>query len=365
MSILLLPFTLRSHHVFLDARVNDVPATLVLDTGSGMCALDAEWARSLDLEHGATNGQAVGTESMSISIARIDSLILGDAVELRDEPAALVPLRDVSARHGQVVHGTIGFGFFMKFVVEVDYASCVLRLHDPATFAYDGSGERIPIDLSKRVPMLQAALVANREIIPARLLLDLGTGGYASVLTKTFVDRHAELLTAGHCRERLIGTGVGGSAQGFVTTLDEMRLGNLRVPNPYVAIPADSRGFFGMTWVDGTLGAPVLSRTRLILDYVHQEVIIEPVGAMDAPFAIDQSGLSFRAEGPELDTVVIDEVAAGSPAARAGIAVGDILRGVNGHAISGQSIDWVAEMFTQTGAIHSLRVEHEVPLTLQ
>lgn len=365
MSTLVLPFTLRSHHVFLDARINGVPATLVLDSGSGMCALDAEWAESLGLALDARSGQAVGTDSLRISVARMQSLVLGDTVELRDEPAALAPLRDVSARHGRVVHGTIGFGFFMKYVVEVDFAARVLRLHDPATFAYDGPGERIPIDLSMRVPVLQAELVANGTTIPVRLLLDLGTGGYASVLTKAFVDGQPGLARRERCTARLIGTGVGGSVHGLVTALDEMRLGHLRVPNPYVAIPTDSRGFFGVTWVDGTLGAPVLSRTRLILDYAHHEVIIEPVTAMDAPFSIDQSGLSFRADGPDLDIVVIDEVAEGSPAAHAGIAVGDILKSVNGRAVSGHSLDWVADMFAQPGAIHSIRVEHEVPLTLQ
>jgi S1-C subfamily serine protease len=55
----------------------------------------------------------------------------------------------------------------------------------------------------------------------------------------------------------------------------------------------------------------------------------------------------------------------GSPAARAGIAVGDVLRSVNGRAISGASIDWVAEVLTQAGATHSLRVEREVPLALR
>lgn len=361
----MLPFTLRAHHVFLDARINGVPATLVLDSGSGMCALDAEWATTLGLAADGISGRAVGTDNVRISLARMQSLVLGDAVELRDEPAALVPLGDVSARHGQMVHGTLGFGFFMRYVVEIDFASRVIRLHDPATFGYDGPGERIPIDLSMRVPVLRAELVANKTTIPARLLLDLGTGGYASVLTKTFVVGHAELLTARHCSQRLIGTGVGGSTHGLVTALDELRLGNLRVPNPYVAIPADGRGFFGVTWVDGTLGAPVLSRTRLMLDYAHQEIIIEPVTAMDAPFDIDQSGLSLRAHGSNLDTVVIDEVAAGSPAARAGIAVGDILRSVNGRPISGPSMDWLADLFTQTGTIHSLRIEHEVALTLQ
>ena len=360
----LLPFTLRSHHVVLEARINGVPASLILDTGSSACTLDAEWASTLGLKPGRT-AQAVGTGSVNITVATMDSLLLGDAVELRDEPAALVPLGDVTARHGQVVHGTVGFGFFRKYVVEIDYASRVLRLHDPAAFAYAGTGERIPIDLSKRLPVLQAELVVDTETIPVRLALDLGTGGYACILTKPFVDQHAGPLMAGRYVERLLGTGVGGSTYGRVTALSELRLGNLRVPKPYVAIPNDSLGFFGMTWVDGSLGAPVLSRTRLILDYAHHEVIIEPVTAMDAPFSIDQSGLSFRADGRKLDTVVIDDVVVGSPAARAGIIVGDVIRSVNGRPVSGESMDWLAEMFTQPGATHSLRVEHEVPLALQ
>jgi len=42
-----------------------------------------------------------------------------------------------------------------------------------------------------------------------------------------------------------------------------------------------------------------------------------------------------------------------------------VLRSVNGRAISGASIDWVAEVLTQAGATHSLRVEREVPLALR
>lgn len=359
-----LPVTLRANHIILDARINGAPATLALDTGSSMCSLDREWATALGLEPGQP-ANAVGTDSVSISLATMDSLVLGPDVGLRNVPAALVPLRDVSATLGQVIHGTVGWPLFMQYVVEIDYAARVVLLHDPSTFAYHGAGERIPVDLSRRVPVLRAEFVANGTNIPVRLLLDLGTGGYASVLTKPFVDRHVESLTAGPCTERLLGAGVGGSVHGRVTALSALHLGSLQVPNPYVAVPANDRGFFGATWVDGTLGAPVLSRTRLILDYAHHEVIIEPVTAMDAPFPFDKSGLSFRADGPNLDTVVIDEVAAGSPAARAGIAVGDVLRSVNGHSISGASIDWVAEVLTQAGAIHSLRVEHEVPLSLQ
>ena len=61
-----LPFALRSHHIFLDARVDGTPATLVLDTGSSMSTLDADWAHSVGLDRGTTTAKAVGTDSMSM-----------------------------------------------------------------------------------------------------------------------------------------------------------------------------------------------------------------------------------------------------------------------------------------------------------
>jgi PDZ domain/Aspartyl protease len=362
MSIITLPFTLRSHHIIIDGRVNGAAATFILDTGSGMCVLDEDWASGRGLRPGP-GAKAVGTDSMPISLATVDSLALADTIALHDEPVALVPLGDVSARHGRAIHGTIGFPFFMKYVVEIDYAARVLRLHDPATYVPSGTGERIPIDLSMRVPVLQAEFRIRGAAIPVRLVLDLGTGGYASVLTKPFVDRHAEALASRPSTERLLGTGVGGSIRGRATTLGAMQLGTLTVPNPYVALPAGDQGFFGISWADGTLGAPVLSRTRLILDYAHQQVMVEPVTALDAPFEFDKSGLSFHADGAHFETVVIDDVAAGSPAAQAGIAVGDVLRSVDGRSVTGDSIDWVSETLSQSGTIHSLRIEHDVSLS--
>lgn len=351
-----LPFTLRFDHILLDARINGVPATLALDTGSGACGLDADWASGLGMLPGRAT-QAVGVDNVAISLATIDTLHLGDHVELRNEIAALVPLRDVSAKHGRRIHGTIGFPFFMKYVVEIDYAARVIRLHDPATFVYDGPSERIPLELSMRVPLLSAELTGrNGATMPARLLLDLGTGGFGSVLTQPFADRNAESLSAGPVLDRAIGAGVGGSLHARVTMLGSLRVGDLRVPNPIVALPDDGRGFFGVSWADGTLGAPILRRTRLILDYAHAHVIMEPVEPMDAPFSYNASGVSLRANGPDLEAVVIDGVAPGSAGANAGLVAGEILCAVNTRPVSAASLEWVSDLFAQAGASHMLRV---------
>lgn len=356
-----LPFTLRFGHVLLEARINDRPVTLALDTGSGACAVDVGWAREQQLA-GKGMAKAVGVDDVGVQLATLESLNLGHGVELRGEPAALVPLQHVSARHGRGIHGTIGFSFFSAHVVEIDYAGRVVRLHDPRSFVYDGAGERVPVDISKRVPILSAELVGRRgESMPARLLVDIGTGAYGGVLTKPFVDRHSTTLNEPPFIET-VGAGVGGAVQVRLTALSALRIGGLTVQQPIVALPTTARGFFGLDWVDGTLGAAILSRTRLIVDYPHGEVIVEPIESWDRPFEYDLSGLSLHAIGPALESVIVDGVRPGSPAAAAAFEAGDVIRSVDGRVVSGDSLDWIAERLKVPNASYTFELERETRL---
>jgi hypothetical protein len=352
-----IPFTLRFGHVLLDARVNGRPSTLVLDTGSGACCIDAEWGREQQFVVGR-EAKAVGTGDVGIRLTTLESLSLGNGVELRNEMAALVPLHDVSAHHGCRIHGTVGFPIFSKYVVEIDYAARVLRLHEPQSFQYEGRGERLPLDLSKRVPVVNAQLVGRHgEALPARFLLDLGTAGYGALLTKPFVDRHSSILNEPPFIERPIGAGVGGAAHGRITMVSALGVAGLTVRKPIVALPSNARGFFGLDWVDGTVGAPILSRTRLIMDYPHAQVIIEPRESWDAPFEYDLSGLTLCAQAPAFELVTIDDVTAESPADAAGLKLGDIVRSVDGRLVSGASLEWIAERLTVPEARYAFRVE--------
>jgi len=352
-----IPFNLRFGHVLLDARVNGRPATLVLDTGSSACTVDAEWGKEQQFLAGR-EAKAVGVDDVGIRLTTLESLRLGNGVELRNEVAALVPLHDFSARHGCRIHGTIGFPLFSRHVVEIDYAERVVRLHDPRSFVYDGRGERIPLDLSKRVPVLNAELVGRRhESLPARLLLDIGTGEYGAVLTKPFVDRHSSILNEPPFIEGPIGAGVGGAVYGRVTMISALRVARLTARKPIVVLSSNARGFFGVDWVDGTLGASILTRTRLILDYPHAEVIIEPLESWDAPFDYDLSGLTLSARGRAFERVTIDDITAGSPADATGFKLGDTVHSVDGRLVSGNSLDWIAERLTVPEARYAFRVE--------
>lgn len=359
MNAVTIPFTRRLGHILVDARVNGAPATLILDTGSGACSLDETWARDLHLTPGPT-AKAVGVGDMKVALATAARIHIGDGVELVDEMVALAPFAGVSAVHGVAIHGTIGFSFFLRYVVEIDYEANVLRLGDPASYEYRGPGESIPIDLSKRVPVLVAQLVTHDgAVIPTRLVLDIGTSAFGAILTSPFVEQNAASLFSGPFIERALGTGIGGSASGRVARLEELRLGSLTVPHPIVGMPSHGGGFFGSTWVDGTVGATILARMRVICDYAHSRVILEPGEGADAPFEFDASGLTLRAGGESFGAVTIEAVAPGSAGARAGIIPGDALLAVDGRIVSGETIPWVTEQFMSAGETRALSLRRD------
>jgi S1-C subfamily serine protease len=138
--------------------------------------------------------------------------------------------------------------------------------------------------------------------------------------------------------------------------LRSLELGGLRVPNPIVAMPGDGRGFFGASWVDGSLGAPILRRSTLFIDYPHSQLIIEPAADWEEPFAFDVSGLALQAGGAALEQVEIEGVTPGSAASVAGLAAGELVLAVDSHPVSAASMETIAELFKRVGATHTLRV---------
>src|SRR5439155_100931 len=82
---------------------------------------------------------------------------------------------------------------FRAYVVEIDYANQVLHLHDPTTYSYSGSGQRLPLQfIWDNIPSVRAQVVAqDGTAITGIFLIDSGATT-ALWLTKAFSEAHPE-----------------------------------------------------------------------------------------------------------------------------------------------------------------------------
>src|ERR1700730_2107098 len=135
-----IPFELVNRHIMIKVRINkSAPLSFILDTGDKFAISHLARAKALGLNlQGEINVGGAGAGTLKGSFVRDASLaVLG--LEGNTEPVVLtIPLDNLEPKLGHDADGIIGSDFMKKFVVEIDYPSRVLMLHDKDQFAYSG-----------------------------------------------------------------------------------------------------------------------------------------------------------------------------------------------------------------------------------
>jgi S1-C subfamily serine protease len=116
--------------------------------------------------------------------------------------------------------------------------------------------------------------------------------------------------------------------------------------------------------VAGVYGEPLLSRFNATYDYARKTVWLEPLPQV-GPLPPNRAGLSVArktAGGP----LAVSSVAEGSPAAEAGLKLGDVVRSVNGQAAETLARADVQALFLEApGARVTLEVGSDTPRRVQ
>jgi hypothetical protein len=324
------PVSVEQNTVYVAVTAHGRPlGDFILDTGSADCVLDASAAR---ISGARTIGEAVlsgaGRATMAADMIGPLELQVGSIAPLRLETAYAAPIDAMLAPfEGRPTAGLIGGRFFAEHVVEIDFAGQRVTLHDPARFAYRGAGLRIPLTFDHGAPIAVGTLVLpNGRRAPLRLLVDLGAD--ASLLVgERFARAHPELERLGPSVTEPLSAGVGGETRFAFARLPGLELAGRETSG--LAIGLSAGGSLSGAYYDALLGEPFLARHKVIFDYPHHQLILEPTGE-PAPDPFDRSGAFFAQSGGH--RFVVSDVAPGTPAFEAGLARGDVLLALGGDS---------------------------------
>ncbi len=315
-------FTYIADHLFIDVTIECDRRTWIIDTGASVTVVDTEYAGELGLHtEGKMKGYGAGT-TVEAAFAELPPFSV-DGVEFDAQKVAVLPIRDLLRRAGIDVVGILGYDFLSRFVVKIDYANELLSFYDPSTFEYTGSGVIIDEPMKDRffvVPMTVDGMYTGDWT------LDIGAGGTSFFFP--FAKEHGMLDRKGI--DGLVG-GAGGYHPTRTMKFRTLEIAGFTLEDPVISAPLQAGGAFGNTEGVGNLGNDVLRHFVVYLDYERQRVILEKGADFDKDFPRDKSGLALALNDD--DEIEAFYVSPGTPAERAGLAAGDVLRSVNGIPI--------------------------------
>jgi hypothetical protein len=359
-----IPFELLNNHIYVQVKINgNGPFRMLCDTG-GANIVTPEAAKQLGLAtEGALQGRGVGEKSEDVALAKVEKLQLGEAT-LENQVFAVYPMASFSKVEGVSSSGLVGYEIFKRFVVTVDYERSRLTLALPQAFDYKGQGTVVPFKFNEHIPQVEG------EIDGVAGKFDIDTGSRASLdLLGPFVEKHDLAAKYAPKLEGVTGWGVGGPARAAIGRAQVLKLGQVTVPAPVTELTLQKKGAFTDPYVAGNVGAGVLKRFNIVFDYGHQRMIFEKNANYARPDAFDRAGMWMNEGEAGFDVM---DVFSGSPAAEAGIKVGDTIVAVDGRPVASLSLPALRQRFREdavgtkvTLKLRSGDAEREVVLTLR
>lgn len=339
--------------MFVRAVVNGYPDSLnfILDTGSGGISLDSAACARWDMPIRPSDKTIRG-----IAGVRKVSFLYGARLHL---PGLSVDSLDfhvndyeiLSSVYGIRVDGIIGYSFFNRYIVRLDYDLMQMDVFTQGEYLYPRGGHLLR-PLLTNIP-IQTGTVQDARRLTNRFYFDTGAG-LALLLSESYVRDSSVLAIKKKAPLVTQAEGVGGKMTMRITTVRKFRLG----PYSFRKVPTflfeDPYNITNYPFLGGLIGNDILRRFNTVINYAKREIHIIPNKHLRDPFDYSYTGLGiYQVDG----RVVVEDVLPGSPGEQAGFRTGDMILAIN-NDISG-NIRIYKELLQQTGTKLRFLVRNE------
>ncbi len=328
-----LPFRSVGQHIYLEATANDAPVWLLLDTGATASFLDTAATRRAH-----PSGDPSKLEPIRLRIA---------GRPYGRHRFAPFPL-GFSEFDGQTVDGLLGYDFLQNFAVEIDYLGRRLRFHPKATYTMPAGFVSIPLHLLEddsggKLPLATIRVTtADGDTASGDFIIDTGARGVA-VLATPFGKTKAWFDPAAPRWTPLVGSGsLVKNLRLPVGRVRDLQIGPFILIAPVIGVAQDTTGILSATEFSGIVAGELLSRFRVVFDYGQSRLGLAPNRTYGLRFDFDHCGCTLVADH---QSVRVADVLPASPAAEAGLAVGDRLARADGAVVRPSQLDAVRATF--------------------
>ncbi len=357
-----IPVDLFDNIVYLEVLVNKKPLTFVLDTGAGdMSVIDVDQANRLKLPLQNRRVVSVGAGEEVVELYDVNDITLSlPSIEFLKQSLEGLPLsKRMDPFWGKKKDGLLGGNVLSRLVTVIDYVLNRVHFYEPSTFNYFGTGEKLPFTFRGLVPVVRVKLVLPGMTEPLEGLFLVDTGARTTTLAAPFVNEQKLLEKLPQKINTTSGYGIGGETHGVMGRVDKMLLGGIEIKKPVLEFSQDTKGVLANKDFSGILGADILHRFTVVFDYSRKQMILQKNKFFDDPFEYDMSGIFLKAEGVNFNQFLVFRVLENSPAAMAGVVVGDRILAIDDNKAATLTLEEIKNIFKTDGRKVQLHIQRD------
>jgi hypothetical protein len=313
------PMRIENRKMLVDVMLNGKgPFPFVFDTG-GHFILSSVTAKRLKLD---VAGRGSKDPEGNDGFARVGELRIGDAV-IHNDVAHVIPYSYARLERGSKPPkaGWLGLELLERFSVVIDPDKGTFSLTPRSTAAARYAGVRIPLVLDEDAPLASCRIDGVR----GECMIDTGNA------SPTIVEGY---WAHGSGLEGRFSHGLD-AGDGVRISRAELEMGGILMPREIIEVfPQQESGSESTTVEAGIVSETVHERYVTSIDYAQHAMWLAPIsGIKPPPFNRTGLQLSKKADG----TFAVAFVYANSPAAAAGLRVGDRVVAIDGKPASAWS----------------------------
>lgn len=300
------------------ARFGNVPDTLnfILDTGSGGISLDSATCEEFNIQLKASDTTITGIGGVRKVSFAFDQTLNLPGLKVEHLNFHVNNYEVLSSVYGERVDGIIGYSFFSRYIVRINFDSSMIEVFSPGKISYPREGTMLhPVFTNLPIQWLT---IRDRKRLGFNFYFDTGAG-LCLLLSEKFARDSSILLS----RRKPVVTqaeGLGGKLQMRLTLIREVKIGPYKFKQVPTYLYKDDYNVTSYPFTGGLLGNDLLRRFNMVFNYPNREIHLSPNSHFNEVFDYAYTGLGIYYVNGK---IVVEDVITGSPADKAHFKVGD------------------------------------------
>jgi len=302
----------------IHAKFGNIPDSLnfILDTGSGGISLDSATCEEFKIPIKATDTTITGIGGVRKVSFAFDRPLQLPGLRVEHLNFHVNDYEVLSSVYGEKVDGIIGYSFFSRYIVKINFDSSMIEVYSPGKISYPREGTLLhPAFTNLPIQWLN---IKDRRKLGFNYYFDTGAG-LCLLLSEDFAKDSGILLSK---RKPVVtqAEGLGGKLQMRLTLIKELRIGPYKFRQVPTYLYKDDYNVTSYPFTGGLLGNDLLRRFNMIINYPNREIHLSPNTHFEENFDYAYTGLGIYLVNGK---IMVEDVIADSPADKARFNVND------------------------------------------